>query len=64
MDAMSTQEAAAMAGVTVETIRRWVRSGLLPVRRIGRVCLINERDLRAVMANPPKPTGRPRRPTA
>jgi excisionase family DNA binding protein len=61
MAVMSVTEAAAKSGLHVETIRRWARSGVLKTQRIGRVYVIDERDLRRVLANPPKPTGRPRK---
>lgn len=58
MTLMSTQEAAAFSGLHVETIRDYCRRGVLPSRRIGRMYLIEERDLKRLLANPPKP-GRP-----
>ena len=60
MGVMSTAEAAAYAGLHVETIRDYIRRGLLKARRFGRTYVIEERDLRRLMANPPKP-GRPRK---
>ena len=55
---MSTQEAADRAGLHVETIRGYIRRGLLKARRFGRVYVIEERDLNRLLANPPK-SGRP-----
>jgi len=60
MAVMGTEEAAAFSGLHVETIRDYCRRGVLPSRRIGRVYLIEERDLKRLLANPPKP-GRPRK---
>lgn len=60
MGVVSTQQAAEQYGLSVETIRRWARQGVLKTQRIGRTYVIDERDLRRVIANPPKP-GRPRK---
>ena len=32
---LSASEAAALLGVTVDTVRKWVIDGLLPARRLG-----------------------------
>lgn len=60
MGVVSTQQAAEQYGLHVETIRRWIRTGTLRAQRIGRVYVVDERDLRRVMADPPK-GGRPRK---
>jgi len=60
MGLVSTQQAAEMTGLHVETIRRLCRAGKLRAKRVGRVFVIEERDLRALIANPPT-RGRPRK---
>lgn len=44
-------EAARRAGRNQETIRRWIRTGRLPARRVGAQQVINETDLRAMVEN-------------
>ena len=58
MGLVSATEAAQIAGVHVETVRNWIRSGKLKATRWGRTFVIDERDLKKLLANPPKP-GRP-----
>ena len=61
MGVVSTHQAAEITGLHVETIRELLRAGRIKATRIGRVYVIDERDLRAFMAKPrPKP-GRPRK---
>ncbi len=60
MGVVSTQQAAEITGLHPETIRRLCRQGTIRAQRIGRVYVIDERDLRRYLANPPKP-GRPRK---
>jgi excisionase family DNA binding protein len=62
MGLMSTQQAADKAGVHVETVRNWIRHGYLKAVRWGRTYAIEERDLKKLLANPPK-SGRPRKET-
>ena len=38
-------EVSAILGVDVSTVRRWVRSGLLPAKRIGRLWFVYGGDL-------------------
>ena len=38
-------EVAAILGVSVGTVRRWVRAGLLPTKRIGRLYFVYGGDL-------------------
>lgn len=45
----STKELAEMFGKDVETIRRWVRSGYLPARKIGGSYYIEEEILKRVL---------------
>lgn len=61
MPVMSVQEAASYASLSVETIRRHIRSGRLAARTFGRTYVIEERDLKKLLANPPKPGRPPRR---
>lgn len=60
MGVVSTQRAAELTGLHVETIREYLRAGRIRAIRIGRVYVIDERDLRAFMAKPRRP-GRPRK---
>ena len=57
---MSAQEAAEYAGVHVQTVRHWIKAGHLKAKRWGRTYAIEERDLKKLLADPPKP-GRPRK---
>jgi excisionase family DNA binding protein len=47
---LTVPEAARIAERDPETIRRWIRSGRLPARKIGTQHLIEEEDLAAVLA--------------
>jgi excisionase family DNA binding protein len=38
-------EVAAILGVSISTVRRWVRGGLLPAKRIGRLWFVYGGDL-------------------
>jgi excisionase family DNA binding protein len=58
MGVVSTQRAAEITGLHVETIREYLRAGRIKATRIGRTYVIDERDLRRFMATPRKP-GRP-----
>lgn len=60
MGVVSTQQAAEITGLHVETIREYLRAGRIKATRIGRTYVIDERDLRRFMATPRKP-GRPRK---
>lgn len=42
---LTVPEAAARVGRNPETIRRWIRSGRLPARKIGTQHVIEENDL-------------------
>lgn len=46
---LTLRQAAAYAVVSVSTLRRWVRDGLLPVYRAGRQIRIDRADLVAVL---------------
>jgi excisionase family DNA binding protein len=46
---MTVPEAAQRSGRNPETIRRWIRSGRLPARKIGTQHLIEEADLAALV---------------
>ena len=58
MDAITTPEAAAVLGVSVERVSQLVRAGRLSARRAGRVWLIDRASLRAFRRLPP---GRPKK---
>jgi hypothetical protein len=47
-DELDVKSAAAVAGRTAETIRRWVWSGRLPARRRGNRLLVARRDVEAI----------------
>jgi len=46
---ITVPEAAKRAGKAQETIRRWIRSGALPARKVGTQHIIEERDLDALL---------------
>ena len=46
---IDTAEAAALAGVTPETIRRWIRNGQLTPRKAGRLFRIAREELMGLM---------------
>lgn len=50
---LSRRQAAALAGVTPQTIDAWRRNGLLPSAKIGRTVRIRAADLDALL-NPPE----------
>lgn len=60
---MTIPETAARAGRSQETIRRWVRSGKLPARRIGNQHIVDEADLDSVSRGDSLPVPEPWRPT-
>jgi excisionase family DNA binding protein len=45
---LTVAEAADRVGKDAETVRRWIRSGRLHARRVGRRHAISDQDLRAV----------------
>jgi excisionase family DNA binding protein len=45
---LSVAEAAEKIGRNPETVRRWIRSGRLPARRVGRYHEIEAHDLRRI----------------
>ena len=60
MGVVSVQRAAEITGLHPETIREYLRAGRIKAQRIGRVYVIDERDLKRFLATPRKP-GRPRK---
>ena len=63
---VTVPQAARLAGKNPETIRRWIREGKLPARKIGTQHVIEEADLDpflgAASTTPmPTRTGRPQR---
>ena len=56
-DAMSTTQAAELAGVTPKTVRTWVETGVLRAQRRGRRLVILRRDLEAHLAGSPPAAG-------
>jgi excisionase family DNA binding protein len=46
---ITVPEAARLAGKDPETIRRWIRSGRLPARKIGTQHVVEEDDLEAIL---------------
>jgi len=57
---LTTEDAAAILGVTPAHVRWYFRNGYLPGRRIGKVTLVFQRaDVEKLVKNKPKKTGRP-----
>lgn len=52
---LTVEEAARVLQVNADTVRRWLRSGELTGRKLGRVWRIAQGDLRAVPASNPEP---------
>ena len=50
---LTVPEAARRTGRNPETIRRWIREGKLPARKIGTQHIIEEVDLAALVADAP-----------
>jgi excisionase family DNA binding protein len=46
---MTVPEAARRVGRDPETVRRWIRNGKLPSKRVGTQHLVDERDLAALV---------------
>jgi excisionase family DNA binding protein len=49
---LSVQEAAGYAKVSPQTVRRWIKAGLLKIYRAGRQIRIDESDLLAYLCRP------------
>ncbi len=52
---LTVPEAARRAGRDPETIRRWIRAGRLPARKIGTQHVIEEGDLAEILGAPSLP---------
>jgi excisionase family DNA binding protein len=52
---LTVPEVARRVGRDPETVRRWIRSGRLPARKIGTQHVIEESDLDALYADPDDP---------
>jgi excisionase family DNA binding protein len=50
-EVLDVRQAAAIAGRSAETIRRWVWSGRLPARKVGRKLIIAKNDLEAIRSS-------------
>jgi len=59
MTEVSASEAAALTGLHIDTIRRYLREGRIKSRRVGRVYLIDRRSLAPLVRSKPTP-GRPK----
>lgn len=53
-ETLTTEQAAAVAGVKPKTIRAWVEAGTLPARHRGRRLVIQRADLQAHLAGSPQ----------
>jgi excisionase family DNA binding protein len=49
---LSVREAAGYAKVSPQTVRRWIKAGLLKIYRAGRQIRIDESDLLAYLCRP------------
>jgi len=52
---LTVPEVARRVGRDPETVRRWIRSGRLPARKVGTQHVIEEADLDALYADPDDP---------
>lgn len=54
---LRVRECALQIRVSARTVRRWIRTGVLPAVRIGGVIRVRESELeKAMRAQPPQPT--------
>jgi excisionase family DNA binding protein len=58
MNLITTADAAAKLGISVDRVQALIRAGRLPAARFGRAYMINEKDLAKVQDRKP---GRPAR---
>lgn len=49
---LTVPEAARRVGRNPETVRRWIREGKLPARKVGTQHIIDEADLDAMLGRP------------
>jgi excisionase family DNA binding protein len=49
---LTVPEVARRVGKDPETVRRWIRGGKLPARKVGTQHVVEEEDLAAVVAEP------------
>jgi excisionase family DNA binding protein len=56
---LTVPEAARRAGRNPETIRRWIREGKLPARKVGTQHVLEEEDLAAVIRGSEEPMPMP-----
>lgn len=53
---LTVPEVARRVGRNPETVRRWIREGKLPARKVGTQHVIEEADLEAFRADPGRPS--------
>lgn len=44
-DLITPRQAAQLTGRHVKTVRRWIRTGLLPAKKLGQTYMIDPKDL-------------------
>jgi excisionase family DNA binding protein len=52
---LTVPEAAKRVGRDPETVRRWIRSGKLPAKKVGTQHIVEERDLDRLIGDEPSP---------
>lgn len=55
---VTVKDAAARAGVSEGTIRKWIKSGFLPERRCGRIIRVKRADLDVLLMGAPEKENR------